>query len=215
VARDGSVGCGFRPCFGCGMVARLRQHVVSKTFLWMAVLSLFLPPRYAPCSCGDDTIANGYATRKAPPKATAIAVEQTIRPSCCGQRDDPGASGTDSCCSTRPEPRGVGRCCQGLERQPASCCRADCRPDAVSVTQHAGGCTCGERCECGSPEPSSPPAAPAASSQRSTERAAGGLAVTSVPAFCVARAGCSAADASLVPRVAACGRCVQFCHLTI
>ena len=185
------------------MVARLRQQVFSKTVLWMAVLSLFLPPGHVPCRCGDHTVANGYSTRK--------TVEQTIRPSCCGQRKQTGTSGTNSCCSTRPEPRDVGRCCQGLEPQPAACCRAD----AVSVTQHAGGCTCGERCECGSDEPPSPPTAPAASPQRATERTVAGLAVTSVPAICFARAGGSAADASLVPRVAACGLCVQFCHLTI
>ena len=189
------------------MVARLRQQVFSKTVLWMAVLSLFLPPRHAPCRCGDDTIANGYSTRK----TTRKAVEQTIRPSCCGQRKHHGTLGTSSCCSARPAPSDVARCCQDLERQPAACCRAD----AVSVTQHAGGCTCGDSCECGSHVPSSPPAAPAASPQRATERAAVGLAVISVPAFCVAPAACSAADACLVPRVAACGLCVQFCHLTI
>jgi hypothetical protein len=195
----------FRPLavLGCGMVARLRQQVFSKIVVFLAALSLFLPPLNAPCRCGDHTVAMECSTRK--------TAEQTIRPSCCGQRKLAETSNADACCSTRPGRGGVGRCCQDLDRQPTRYCRAG----PVSVTKHAGVCTCGEHCACGAHEPSEPPAAPAASPQRVTERAAIGHAGTPPTTLCHAPAGGSLDAASLVPRAAPCGLCVQFRHLTI
>jgi hypothetical protein len=186
------------------MASQLRQQVFSKAVGWLAALSFFLPPLDAPCRCGEHTVVTADSSQN--------TVEQTIRPSCCGQRKHAGTSRTHSCCSAGTELSDLGRCCKDLKSQPAACCRAD----AVTVTKHAGACTCGERCVCGSREPSKPPAAPAASPPRATERApVVGHAVAPLPAFCLAPAGYSAEEASLVPRVAACGLCVQFCHLTI
>ena len=190
------------------MVARLRQQVFSKIVVFLAALSLFLPPLNAPCRCGDHTVAMEYSTRK--------TVEQTIRPSCCGQRKLAETSGANACCSTRPDRGGVGHCSQDLDRQhlarqPTKCCRAD----SLSVATHTASCTCGEHCACGTHDPSAPPVAPAASPQPVTERAAIGHAGAPPTTLCHAPAGGSLDAASLVPRAAPCGLCVQFCHLTI
>lgn len=184
------------------MVARLRQRVFSKIVVSLAALSLLFPPLNAPCRCSEDTVATGNSTQK--------SAEQSLRPRCCGPARVVAVSGANSCCSARPARGQVSHCCQDLDGQPAVCCRED----RASLTKHAGVCTCGEDCACGAHEPLKPPAAPAASPPRVAEKAAIGHAgMPTTP--CQAPAGCSLDAASLVPRAAPCGLCVQFCHLTI
>lgn len=185
------------------MVARLGQRVVSKTVVWLAAVSLFLPPLAAPCRCGDHTVATAWWTFK--------TVEETAQPSCCGHRKRDGSEAANSCCSTRSRPGGMDRCCQDREIFRAAWCLAT----AASVAKHAGCCACGEHCACGAHEPWKPPAAPAASPQRATEKAVSDDALSQPTTLCQASARCSLDAASLLPRAASCGLCVQFCHLTI
>ena len=160
--------------------------------------------RHAPAAVATTPSQTEYSTRK--------TVEQTIQPSCCGQRKPAGTSGTNACCSTRPDPAAWVAAARILNRQPSIVlsgrllCPSRNTPGLAPAASVA---------RCGSHEPSKPPVAPAASPQRVTERAAVGHAVTPPPTFCQAPAGCSLDDASLVPRAAPCGLCVQFCHLTI
>ena len=144
---------------GCGLVARLRQQVFSKIVVFLAAVSLFLPPLNAPCRCGDHTVAMEYSTRK--------TAEQTIRPSCCGQRKLAETSGANACCSAGPRPRRRGG---HLAKILTDSQQVVVGQDPASVTKHAGSCTCGEQCTCGRNHvPSKPMAAPAASPQRVTK----------------------------------------------
>lgn len=183
------------------MVERLRQRVLAKSIVWVALISL-LTCQETPCRCGEHAAAGGPVHRTG---------EQRTRPSCCGHRNPAAADRPNSCCRIRTKSGDVDSCCHGRESSRTT----DCRVHAVSATNHTGGCNCGEDCACGSHAPSTVPATPAASLQRATDKVAVGHAVTPVIAFCHAPAVCYADGAFRIPRAASCGLPVQFCHLTI